>query len=194
VKRQRPGLKREELRTARDKTIPDIIRPGLKVLLCGINPGLYSAATGHHFARPGNRFWKTLYRAGMTSRLLSPDEDARLPDYGCGICNMVDRATAAAADLTCGELRAARRRLVRKIRRYRPRIVAFLGIQAYRTVFRRPHAVPGPQPDTIGATRLWVLPNPSGLNAHYRADDLARLFREARDAAGTPLREKRAKI
>jgi double-stranded uracil-DNA glycosylase len=164
------------------KRVSDVIAPGLRVLFCGINPSLYSAAVGHHFARPGNRFWPTLHAAGFTERVLSPFEDAELLARGYGVTNVVERATATAAELSPAELVAGGRRLARRVRRYAPRVLAVLGISAYRTAFDRPDAALGPQPDTVGGARVWVLPNPSGLNAHYQLADLARLFRALRVA------------
>jgi TDG/mug DNA glycosylase family protein len=169
---------------AANKTVPDVISPGLRVLFCGINPGLYSGATGHHFARPGNRFWPTLYAAGFTARLLAPAEERELLQAGLGITNIVTRATATAAELSAHELRQGARRLQAKVRRYRPRYLAVLGISAYRSAFGRPDAVLGLQPETIGITVLWVLPNPSGLNAHYQLAGLARLFAELKSTSG----------
>ena len=160
--------------------MPDVIAPGLRVLFCGINPGLYSAAVGHHFARPGNRFWPALHAAGFTDRLLAPAEERELLTRGCGITNIVPRASARADELSGTELAAGGRALAAKVRRYRPRVLAVLGVGAYRAAFGRPGATLGPQGETIGQTSIWVLPNPSGLNAHYRAADLARLFRELR--------------
>jgi len=171
-----------EIRAAHGKKVPDVIAPRLKVLFCGINPGLYSGAVGHHFAQPGNRFWPALHLAGFTLRRLSPFEERLLLEYGYGITNIVDRATGTAGELTDEELHAGASRLTRKIRRYRPVMVAFLGVTAYRTAFRRPHATLGRQPDTIADTALWVLPNPSGLNAHFQLDGLGKLFRELRVA------------
>jgi TDG/mug DNA glycosylase family protein len=161
-----------------------VAAPGLRVLFVGINPGLYSAAVGHHFARPGNRFWKALALAGFTSGVLSPFEERLLLEHGFGITNIVGRATATADSLTADELRAGARRLDRKIRRLRPRIVAFLGLGAYRTAFGRPDAVPGPQPQPVGGAGAWLLPNPSGLNAHHQLPDLAARFRELLEASG----------
>ncbi len=173
----------QQLQDARSKTVRDIIAPGLKVLFCGINPGLYSGATGHHFAKPGNRFWPALYRGGFTPRILSPFEKAELLKYGLGVTNVVMRTTASAAELTAEELIAGAAALERKVRRYQPRVLAVLGIGAYRTGFGRKDAVLGEQPDhRIGQTRIWVLPNPSGLNAHYTLDKLGRLFAELRQA------------
>ena len=157
-----------------------MIAPGLKVLFCGINPSLYSAATGHHFARPGNRFWPALHGAGFTKRLLHPCEENLLLGKGVGITNLVARATATAAELTDDELRAGRRALGRKVRRYRPRCVAVVGIGAYRVAFARPKAKIGPQPDLLEGAIVWVLPNPSGLNANHQLPDLSRAFRSVR--------------
>ncbi|MFI5366250.1 MAG: G/U mismatch-specific DNA glycosylase [Candidatus Binatia bacterium] len=176
---------KEELQAAAGKTVADVVAPGLRVLFCGINPGLYSAATGHHFARPGNRFWRTLQRAGFTERVLLPREECALLGYGYGITNIVARATAGAAELSAAELRAGRRRLARKLRRYRPRCLAVLGVAAYRIAFGQPDAKIGRQDETLDGVMLWVLPNPSGLNAHYQVDDLARLFGALKDATGT---------
>jgi double-stranded uracil-DNA glycosylase len=170
-----------EIAAAFGTTVPDLIAPGLAVLFCGINPGLYSGATGHHFARPGNRFWRTLQAAGFTDRLVRPWEERRLLEYGLGITNLVARATATAAELGLDELRAGRATLERKIRRYRPRAVAVLGIGAYRSAFSRPKASIGRQPELLGRVPLWVLPNPSGLNANHQLADLARAFGELRE-------------
>jgi TDG/mug DNA glycosylase family protein len=153
------------------------------VLLVGINPGLYSAAIGHHFGRPGNRFWPALHAGGLTPRLLSPFEEILLLQHGLGLTNLVDRATATADELTTAELQAGAERLARKVRRYRPRFVAPLGLTSYRVAFQRPRARLGPQPETLAGATVWLLPNPSGLNAHHQPADLARLFRELRIAA-----------
>jgi TDG/mug DNA glycosylase family protein len=177
---------RAQLAAAAGKTVRDVLAPGLGVLFCGINPGLYSAAVGHHFARPGNRFWPALHASGFTPRLLSPFEEAELLALGCGITNIVARSSATADELNEAELRDGGRALRRKLRRARPRFVAFLGIGAYRAAFERPQAALGRQPETVGETGLWVLPNPSGLNAHYRLADLARLFGELRRATRRP--------
>jgi TDG/mug DNA glycosylase family protein len=177
---------RAELLAAADRTVRDVIAPGLTVLLCGINPGLYTAWSGHHFARPGNRFWPTLHAAGFTDRVLHPSEERLLLARGVGITNVVPRTTATAAELAPEELAAGGQALERKVRRYRPRILAVLGIGAYRAAFARPRAALGLQPERIGETRLWVLPNPSGLNAHYQRGELARLFRELREFAERP--------
>ncbi len=175
--------KPEEIQSAGDKTVPDVIVPGLHVLFCGINPGLYSAAVGHHFARPGNRFWPALHASGFTDRLLSPFEDGELVRYGYGITNVVDRASASAGELSAAELAEGGRKLEAKVAAFRPRVLAVLGVGAYRTAFARPGAALGRQHETVGGAITWVLPNPSGLNAHYRLDDLIELFRELRDAA-----------
>jgi TDG/mug DNA glycosylase family protein len=176
---------RQDLQAAQGKKVADVIALHLQVLFCGINPGLYSAAVGHHFARPGNRFWPALYRAGFTPRLVSPFQERELLQHGLGITNIVGRATAAAAELMPLELQAGARRLQRKIRRYRPRFVAFLGISAYRSAFGCPHAGLGRQQEQIAGSGIWVLPNPSGLNAHYQLARLADLFQELR-TCGTP--------
>jgi TDG/mug DNA glycosylase family protein len=157
-----------------------LIKPGLKVLFCGINPGLYSGATGHHFARPGNRFWRALHLAGFTPSQIEPWEERLLLDLGLGITNLVARATASADELSKVELVDGRRRLERKVRRYIPAWVGIVGIGAYRTAFRRPRAAAGLQPELIGTSRLWVLPNPSGLNANHQIQDLVRAFEALR--------------
>ncbi len=154
-----------------------MIAPGLRVLFCGINPGLYSAATGHHFARPGNRFWSALHAAGFTPRLLQPWEENELLGLGFGLTNLVARATAGADELAATEFVAGRRRLAAKVRRYRPRTVAFLGLGAYRHAFGRPQATLGPQPESFEGATVWVLPSPSGLNANYQMAALVKLFR-----------------
>ena len=174
---------KEELAAAGGRTLPDVIAPGLKVLFCGINPGLYTAAVGHHFARPGNRFWKALHAGGFTPRVLDPSEEQLLLEYGCGITNVADRPSAAADELSREELVEGGRRLEEKVRQYHPRWLAVLGLGAYRTAFGRPKATFGPQEETIGGARVWVLPNPSGLNASYRPEDFGRLFGELRKAA-----------
>ena len=170
-----------DLIAARQKTLPDLIAPGLSILFCGINPGLYSAAVGYHFARPGNRFWPTLHRAGITERLLTPAEGRELLQYGCGITDLVARSSASAAELTTDELIGGRQRLLEKVKRYAPRCLAILGSGAYRKAFGHRHATLGKQSEQIGATVVWVLPNPSGLNAHYQPPELARQFRRLRD-------------
>jgi TDG/mug DNA glycosylase family protein len=171
-----------DLAAAAGKTVSDLIRPGLRVLFCGINPGLYSGATGHHFARPGNRFWPALHLSGFTGRLVGPWEERILLEWGLGITNLVARATATAAELTREELRAGRRALERKTRRHKPRWVAVVGIGAYREAFERPQARSGAQPECIDGSGLWVLPNPSGLNANHQLADLIREFRALRRA------------
>jgi TDG/mug DNA glycosylase family protein len=171
-----------ELAAAKNKTLPDLIAPGLKALFCGINPGLYTAAVGHHFGRPGNRFWPALYGAGFTDRLLAPAEEDQLLAMGYGITNLVARATTAAAELSREELIAGGRRLEETVRLYAPRWVAIVGIGAYRTAFHRPNAAMGPQPERIADARVWVLPNPSGLNAHFTPQELAQVFRQFRIA------------
>ena len=160
--------------------MPDVIAPGLAVVFCGINPGLYTAAIGHHFGRPGNRFWPTLHAAGFTPRVLKPWEEDELIPLGYGITNVVARATNAADELAHDELVEGGRRLVAKMHRYKPRVLAVLGVGAYRAAFGQRRAAIGLQPDSIGDTRLWVLPNPSGLNANYKPADFSRLFRELR--------------
>ena len=168
---------------ASGRAIPDIIAPDLRVLFCGINPGLYTAVTGHPFARPGNRFWPALHASGFTPRLFAPHEARSLPALGYGITSVVARATAAADELTREEFVEGGKVLVRKVRRYKPKFLAVLGVGAYRTAFARPKARLGRQDEQIGDTIVWVLPNPSGLNAHYQPKDLARLFAELRAAA-----------
>jgi TDG/mug DNA glycosylase family protein len=182
---------RADLLAAQDKTIRDVIGPGLRVLFCGINPGLYSGATGHHFARPGNRFWPTLHQAGFTPRLLHPSEERELLVYGYGITNLVPRATATADELAPDELVAGRRRLESKVKRYQPQVVAVLGISAYRTAFARKVASLGAQPERLEDARVWVLPNPSGLNAHYQLADLVEHFQMLRQVVEhTPSRQR----
>jgi TDG/mug DNA glycosylase family protein len=173
---------REQILAAEGKTVPDVIAPDLRVLFCGINPGLYTAAVGHHFARPGNRFWKALNDAGFTERLLSPFAERELLKSGYGITNVVPRATATADLLTKEEIIKGGQRLAAKVRRYRPRILAILGVGAHRIAFNKPKAVVGRQEEKIGGTVVWVLPNPSGLNANYQQKDLARLFKELKAA------------
>ncbi|MFC9325259.1 G/U mismatch-specific DNA glycosylase [Kitasatospora sp. NPDC057015] len=174
----------EQLAAAQDATIPDIAAPGLTVLFCGINPGLWSGATGRHFARPGNRFWPALHRSGFTPRQLRPDEQEQLLDLGLGITNVAPRTTAKADELTRDELRAGGAALAERVARLRPRALAVLGIGAYRTAFGRPRATVGRQPDGLGDSEVWVLPNPSGLNAHYTLDALAEEFGRLREAVG----------
>jgi double-stranded uracil-DNA glycosylase len=170
----RPSI--EELEAARGRTVPDVVPPTGGVLFCGINPGLYSAATGWHFARPGNRFWPALHRSGFTDRVLAPSEQHLLPSHGIGITNLASRATARADELTADELLAGGVRLAEFVREHAPRVVAVLGVTAYRTAFGRPRVGIGPQEETLAGAPLWVLPNPSGLNAHYTLPALAREF------------------
>jgi double-stranded uracil-DNA glycosylase len=181
---------RAEVAAAYGRTIPDVIGPGLRVLFCGINPSLYSAAVGHHFARPGNRFWPTLHAAGFTERLLSPFEDATLLDRGYGLTNLVRRATAMAEELTGEELLAGGRRLARLVRRYRPSAVALLGVTAYRAAFALPKATLGRQPDPLGSSAVWVLPNPSGLNAHYQLAQLGDIYKQLHTASAVTRRRR----
>ena len=158
--------------------MPDLAAPGLRVLFCGINPSLYSAAMRCHFARPGNRFWKALHLGGLTPRRLAPWEGDELLARGFGITNLVDRATARAEELSPEEIRAGVEPLRAKVERLAPAAVAFLGIGAFRVAWARPAAQLGEQPEPFGGARLWVLPNPSGLNAHYQLDALAVRFGE----------------
>ena len=174
---------REQILAAEGKTVRDVIAANLRVLFCGINPGLYTAAVGHHFARPGNRFWPTLYAAGFTDRLLSPFDERELLKSGYGVTNVVVRATATADHLTREELVAGGKKLIHKVRRYRPQFLAVVGLGAYRIAFNRPKATVGRQEEKIDDTVLWVLPNPSGINANYQQDDLARLFKELKAAS-----------
>jgi double-stranded uracil-DNA glycosylase len=178
-----PRPSKADLEAAVGRTLADIIARDLDVLFCGINPGLYSAATGHHFARPGNRFWPALHAGGFTPRVLKPWEERELLEHKCGVTNLVDRATVAAAELSREELRAGRVRLERKIRRYRPRFVAIVGIGAYQTAFERPRAMLGPQAEGLAGAVVWVLPNTSGLNANHRPADFARAFKDLRHAS-----------
>jgi double-stranded uracil-DNA glycosylase len=177
---------RAELTAARGRAIGDVLpAPGaLRVLFCGINPSLYSGATGYHFARPGNRFWPALHRSGFTDRLLAPHEQGLLPAYGLGITNLVDQATARADELTAAELRTGGQRLLALVERHRPAWVAVAGVTAYRAAFGRPRAVIGPRPERLGPAGLWVLPNPSGLNASWPLGRIAEEFARLRVAAG----------
>jgi TDG/mug DNA glycosylase family protein len=173
-----------DLAAARDATIPDVlpaVGEPFRVLFCGINPGLYSAATGWHFARPGNRFWPALHQSGFTPRQLKPSEQAELTRYGLGITNIAPRATAQAAELTPAELRDGAARLLDLVAARRPRVIAIAGVTAYRTAFGLPKAVIGPQPEPLGTARLWILPNPSGLNAHTSIPLLAAELRRLRE-------------
>ena len=169
-----------ELEQAVGGATRDVLAPNLKVVFCGINPSVYSVVVGHHFARPGNRFWPALFNSGFTPRLFAPDEDQKLLEVGLGITNVAARATVAAADLFPGELEAGGAILRAKIEKLKPKFLAVLGIGAFRVAFGPKDAVLGLQDLEIGETRVWVLPNPSGLNAHYKPSDLAQLFREFR--------------
>jgi TDG/mug DNA glycosylase family protein len=181
-----PGPRRENrwvppaLEPGSGKPLPDVVAPDLDVLFCGINPSLMSAARMHHFARPGNRFWPTLHLAGLTPRRLAPDEDGELLHFGLGITNLVDRPTRTAAELGADELRAGADALACLVRRYRPRVVAVLGIAAWRLALGSAGAHVGPQSSRVGGAATWVLPNPSGLNAHYQLPQLARLYAQLR--------------
>ncbi|GAA4551651.1 G/U mismatch-specific DNA glycosylase [Pseudonocardia xishanensis] len=176
-----------ELEAARARLLPDVLPgpadPPLRLLFCGINPGLVSAATGHHFARPGNRFWPVLHEAGFTPRLLLPAEQGELPRWGMGITNMAARPTARADELTDAELVEGGRILHDLVERYVPLWLAVVGMGAYRTAFGDRAAIVGAQEPTIGPTRIWVLPNPSGLNAHYPKQRLVEEFARLRAAA-----------
>jgi len=165
------------------KGIPDLVGSDLRVLFCGINPGSLSGELGLHFARSGNRFWKLLHAGGFTERVLLPAEQALLPALGIGITNLVGRTTAAASELHNEELRAGALVLEAKALDLRPRFVAVLGLGAYRTAFRRPRAVIGEQPETLGGATIWLLPNPSGLQAQYQLPEMADLFRSLHEAA-----------
>ena len=167
------------------KPLPDVVGPGLLVLFCGINPSLRSAEVGHHFARPGNRFWPALHQAGFTPRRLAPSEDGELPRFGVGVTNLVARPTRAASELSAEELRAGAGQLEALVQRWAPRLVAVVGVTAWRTAFGRPRAGFGLQDDVVGGRPVWVLPNPSGLNAHVQVPELARLYGEARAYAQT---------
>ncbi len=173
------GPSRVELEAARGRLLPDVLGPTAQVLFVGINPSLYSAALGFHYARPGNRFWPALHRCGLTPREFAPREQAELLPLGVGLTNIVPRTTAAASELSQDELRAGAARLVEKVERLSLEVVAIVGIGAYRSGFVRPKAKLGQQQGVLGGARLWVLPNPSGLNAHYQIGELARLYGEA---------------
>ena len=173
---------RAELESARGKTVPDVLAPGLDVVFVGINPGLWSGFIGHHFANPGNRFWKALHGAGFTERVVAPTEERTLLDRGLGVTNLAARCTATADELTDEELRRGASTLEGRLAPLEPRVVAVLGIGAYRTAFGRRRAALGAQEETLGRSRLWVLPNPSGLNAHYQVPDLIERFAELRRA------------
>jgi TDG/mug DNA glycosylase family protein len=166
------------------ETVPDYVGPGLSLLLVGINPGLYSGATGHHFARPGNRFWPALHKAGLTPRLLHPSEEAQLLTYGIGLTKVVQRATATAAELTDEEVRAGGEVIRKMVRKHKPKAVCFLGVGTYKQAYGVKRASVGLQEESFEGAQLWVLPNPSGLNANYQMKDFVRLFREVGRAAG----------
>ena len=189
--RRRPT--REELDSYRDTTVPDLVGPGLRLLFVGINPGLWTAATGTHFAHPGNRFYPALLRAGVIRRAIDPtagmddDERAHLIERGIGITNIAPRATARASELSRHELRAGARDLVGRIERWRPAVVAIAGITAYRVGFDRPRAQTGRQAEPLGGAELWIVPNPSGLNAHETVTTLAAAYRRVARAAGFEL-------
>ncbi len=174
---------RDELQAAYGRTVPDLVAPGLRVVLCGINPSLWSGVVGYHFARPSNRLWPTLHGAGFTPRRLHPAETDALLSAGLGVTNLVPRATARADELSRDELLAGPARLDEVARRWQPRWIAFLGLSAYRTAFRRPRAVVGAQDEVIGGSRVWLLPNPSGLNASYQLPDLIAAYAELRAAS-----------
>lgn len=173
---------RAELDAAAGRTVEDLVAPGLDVLFCGINPGLWSAAVGHHFARPGNRFWRVLHLAGFTDTVLEPAEERRLLACGVGVTNLVRRSTANAAELGRDELRAGAVEVAETAGRFAPRAVGFLGVTAYRIAFDRPRAGLGEQPEGLAGTRVWVLPNPSGAQARYQLGDLVTLFSALRTA------------
>ena len=179
----RPRPTRDELAQAYDKTIRDVLAPGLDVLFCGINPGRYSGATGFHFAGPGNRFWPALHASGFTDRRLLPSEVSLLPQYGLGITNLVARTTARADELDDEELREGLKKLARKVKRYRPKWVAVVGLGAYRVGFDRPGAKVGPQSETLAGAKVWVLPNTSGLNASCQPAEFAKQFKALRRAS-----------
>ena len=174
---------RAQLEAARGRGVRDIVAPRLDVLFVGINPGLYTAAIGHHFGRPGNRFWAALHRAGFTPRQLSPFEERELLALGLGVTNVVNRATGAADELSDDDLRAGARALTRKVRRLAPGFVAFFGLGAYRVGFGRPTAAVGEQPEGIGESRVWLLPNPSGRTAGYQLDAIVSELARLRQAA-----------
>ncbi|MEU1797977.1 MULTISPECIES: G/U mismatch-specific DNA glycosylase [Streptomyces] len=174
----------EELNAARGRIVPDVVAGGLRVLFCGINPSLTTAVTGHHFAHPGNRFWPVLHRSGFTPRQLRPAEQAELLGLGLGITNVVARATARADELDAEEFRRGGADLTAKVERLAPRWLAVVGITAYRTAFGEPRARIGPQDRTVGGARVWALPNPSGLNAHWTVATMAEEYGRLRNAVG----------
>ncbi|MFW6639318.1 G/U mismatch-specific DNA glycosylase [Nocardiopsis algeriensis] len=186
VRGRTPRPSKEELEAARDKVVPDLVAEGLDVLFCGINPGLISGALGHHFANPGTRFWPALHGSGLTPRRVWPDEEDLLLSLGLGITNVVARTTAQAGELSREEITRGGQELRRKVLRWRPRWLAVLGITAYRDAFGEPKAKVGPQAATVGSTRVWLLPNPSGRNAHWQQGELTEEFARFRRAAGIP--------
>lgn len=163
--------------------VTDLIGPNLRVLFCGINPGRRSGELGQHFARSGNRFWKLLHAGGFTETVLLPSEQGLLPGLGIGITNLVARVTAAASELDAQELRSGARQLRAKVEDLKPEVVAVLGLQAYRTAFRRPKAAIGRQPESLGPSIVWLLPNPSGLQARYQMPEMVAMYRSLRSAA-----------
>jgi TDG/mug DNA glycosylase family protein len=178
-----PGPSKKDIASARDKTVPDVLAKDLNVLFSGINPGLYSAAVGYHFGRPGNRFWKVIHLAGFTPSQLQPSHQAELLRFCLGITNLVPRATATADQLAPAELRQGAAELERKVEAFKPKFVAFLGLGAYRSAFGRKDAQVGLQTHPIGDSKVWLLPNPSGLNAYYQINDLVGLYRNLMEAA-----------
>jgi TDG/mug DNA glycosylase family protein len=173
-----------DLAAAAGRTVPDVIGPGLRVLFCGINPGLWSGAVRHHFARPGNRFWRALAASGFTEAVLSPYDELRLLDVGVGITNLVQTATRSAGEVAETDLRRGVATLQRRVRRWHPRAVAILGLDAYRTAFNTKTVTIGRQPSGIAGAQLWVIPNPSGIQAHYPFDRLVAELRALREAVG----------
>jgi TDG/mug DNA glycosylase family protein len=171
---------KQQLQEAVDKTVPDLVAPDLDVLFVGINPGLYTAAIGHHFGRPGNRFWKVLHLSGFTPRQFSPFEERELLKHGVGVTNMVPRTTATAAELSPDEIVEGGKRLIKLVKKYKPQTIAVLGVQAYRRAFDVPRAQVGLQDETLADAPVWVLPNPSGLQAHYQLPDMVELFEDVR--------------
>lgn len=172
----------EELEAARDRIVPDVVAGGLRVLFCGINPSLMTGATGHHFARPGNRFWPVLHLSGFTPRQLKPSQQRELLTYGLGITNVVARTTARADELDAEEFREGGLILTAKVEQLRPRWLAVVGVTAYRTAFGERRAQIGPQDRTIGGAQVWALPNPSGLNAHWTVQSMAEEYGRLRAA------------
>jgi TDG/mug DNA glycosylase family protein len=175
-------ITKQQLEDGKTKTVVDVIAPGLKVLFCGINPGLYTAAVGHHFGRPGNRFWKALFLSGFTPRLFHPSEQEKLLELGLGITNIAPRSSTKASELSLTELQKGGNMLVERVKKYKPKVLAILGIDAYRKAFGKKETKLGLQLEKIGETSVWVLPNPSGLNAHYTVEGIAELFNEVREA------------